>query len=94
MTVVSTLAFSPRPITLGTIYFATDSLKIYQYNSSAWSTIASASGSGGTVSTVSVATANGFAGTVATATTTPAITVFDRSPDDSLLSAHHPPHSQ
>ncbi|MFM6929484.1 MAG: beta strand repeat-containing protein, partial [Bdellovibrio sp.] len=59
----------------GTIYFATDALKIYQYNSSAWSTIASASGAGGTVSTVSVATANGFAGTVATATTTPAITV-------------------
>ncbi len=34
-----------------------------------------ATGSGGTVTTVSVATANGFAGTVATATTTPVITL-------------------
>ena len=35
----------------------------------------SATGSGGTVTTVSVASANGFAGTVANATTTPAITI-------------------
>jgi hypothetical protein len=35
----------------------------------------SATGSGGTVTSVSVTTANGFAGTVATATTTPAITL-------------------
>ncbi len=34
-----------------------------------------ATGSGGTVTTVSVVSANGFAGTVATATTTPAITI-------------------
>jgi len=35
----------------------------------------SATGSGGTVTSVSVVSANGFAGTVATATTTPAITL-------------------
>jgi hypothetical protein len=35
----------------------------------------SATGSGGSVTTVSVVSANGFAGTVATATTTPAITL-------------------
>jgi len=37
--------------------------------------ILSATGSGGTVTTVSVVSANGFAGTVATATSTPAITL-------------------
>ena len=44
------------------------------YNGSAAITI-NATGSGGTVTSVSVTSANGFAGTVATATTTPAITI-------------------
>ena len=44
------------------------------YNGSAAITI-NATGSGGTVTTLSVASANGFAGTVANATTTPAITL-------------------
>ncbi|MFM6928047.1 MAG: beta strand repeat-containing protein, partial [Bdellovibrio sp.] len=68
-------AGKPASPAAGTIYFATDALKIYQYNSGSWSTIATAGGAGGTVSTVSVATANGLAGSVATATTTPVITL-------------------
>ncbi|MFM6928156.1 MAG: beta strand repeat-containing protein, partial [Bdellovibrio sp.] len=68
-------AAKPGAPSAGTIYFATDALKIYQYNSGAWSMIASSAGAGGTVSTVSVATANGLAGSVATATTTPVITL-------------------
>ena len=44
------------------------------YNGSAAITI-NATGSGGTVTTVSVASANGFTGTVANASTTPAITI-------------------
>jgi len=44
------------------------------YNGSAAITI-NATGSSGTVTSVSVVSANGFAGTVATATTTPAITI-------------------
>ncbi|MGZ3772720.1 MAG: beta strand repeat-containing protein [Pseudobdellovibrionaceae bacterium] len=42
-------ASKPASPTAGTIYFATDTNKIYQYNSGAWATIASASGSGGTI---------------------------------------------
>lgn len=65
----------PASPSAGTIYFATDTLKIYQYNSGSWNTVASAAGAGGTVGNVSVATANGLAGSVATATTTPVITL-------------------
>lgn len=64
-------ASKPGSPSAGMIYFATDTLKIYQYNSSAWSTIASANGAGGTVSNVSGMTPI----TVSAGTTTPVISL-------------------
>ncbi len=65
-------ASKPASPSAGSIYFATDSKTIYQYNSGAWVSIASASGSGGTVTNVS-----GTAGqvSVATGATTPVISL-------------------
>lgn len=68
-------ASKPSSPAAGDIYVAQDTKIIYQYISSAWTAIASASGSGGTVTSTSVVSANGFAGSVATNTTTPAITL-------------------
>ncbi|MGZ3770757.1 MAG: tail fiber domain-containing protein [Bdellovibrio sp.] len=42
-------AGKPAAPNAGTIYFATDTNTIYQYNSGAWAAIASANGSGGTI---------------------------------------------
>ena len=42
-------ASKPAAPSAGAIYFATDTNKIYQYNSSTWSVIASANGAGGTI---------------------------------------------
>lgn len=59
----------------GEVGTETDTSKLKIGNgSTAWNSLAYASGSG-TVSSVSVVSANGLAGTVATATTTPAITL-------------------
>nr|BFD63524.1 hypothetical protein BdHM001_22050 [Bdellovibrio sp. HM001] len=59
----------------GDLFVATDSKKVYRYTGATWDMISSASGTGGTVTTMSVVSANGLAGSVATATTTPAITL-------------------
>ncbi|MGZ3769156.1 MAG: tail fiber domain-containing protein [Bdellovibrio sp.] len=61
-------ASKPASPSAGTIYFATDTFKIYQYNSGAWSMIASASGSGGTVTGITAGT--GLTGGTITATGT------------------------
>ncbi len=53
-------ASKPASPTAGTIYMATDTNKVYQYNSGAWSLMASAAGAGGTVT--SVATGTGLTG--------------------------------
>ncbi|MFM6929490.1 MAG: tail fiber domain-containing protein [Bdellovibrio sp.] len=64
-------AGKPASPSSGTIYFATDTLKIYQYNSSVWTLIASSAGAGGTVINVTgsapISVANG--------TTTPVISL-------------------
>ena len=49
-------ASKPASATAGSIYMATDTNKIYQYNSGAWSLMASASGSGGSVTSVGTGT--------------------------------------
>ncbi|MDG0817023.1 tail fiber domain-containing protein [Bdellovibrio svalbardensis] len=49
-------ASKPASPSAGAIYFATDSKVIYQYNSGAWVSIASANGSGGTITSVSAGT--------------------------------------
>src|SRR6185437_6701450 len=55
---IDTGADSSKPSTpsAGTIYMATDTNKIYQYNSGAWSIMASAAGSGGTVTGITAGT--------------------------------------
>ncbi len=65
-------ASKPVAPTAGTVYFATDTNRIYQYNSGAWSLMASAAGSGGTVTNVS--SANTDIG-VANGSTTPVLTL-------------------
>ncbi|MDG0815816.1 tail fiber domain-containing protein [Bdellovibrio svalbardensis] len=69
-------ASKPASPSAGTIYFATDSKTIYQYNSSAWVNIASSTGSGGTVTNVS--SANSDIG-VASGTSTPVLTLNSAS---------------
>ncbi len=49
-------ASKPAAPGAGTIYMATDTKKVYQYNSGAWSIMASAAGSGGTVTSVGTGT--------------------------------------
>ncbi|MDG0815495.1 tail fiber domain-containing protein [Bdellovibrio svalbardensis] len=49
-------ASKPASPTAGAIYFATDSKVIYQYNSGSWVSIASAAGSGGTITGVTAGT--------------------------------------
>lgn len=56
----------------GLIIFNTTTTNVEGYNGTTWQ---AATGSGGTVTSVSVVSANGFAGSVATATSTPAITI-------------------
>ncbi|WP_374028666.1 tail fiber domain-containing protein [Bdellovibrio bacteriovorus] len=56
-------ASKPASPTAGSIYFATDTNKIYQYNSGAWSVMASASGSGGTITGVTAGTGLSGGGT-------------------------------
>jgi hypothetical protein len=64
----------PGAPTAGTIYFATDTNKIWQYNSGAWVVIASAGGSGGTITAVNVSgaglTGGGSSGSVSLALST------------------------
>ncbi|WP_374033481.1 beta strand repeat-containing protein [Bdellovibrio bacteriovorus] len=68
-------ASKPGSPATGDLFVATDSKKVYRYTGATWDMISSASGTGGTVTTMSVVSANGLAGSVATATTTPAITL-------------------
>nr|WP_295899213.1 tail fiber domain-containing protein [uncultured Bdellovibrio sp.] len=49
-------ASKPASPAAGSLYFATDTNKIYQYNSGAWSVMASATGSGGTITGVTAGT--------------------------------------
>lgn len=68
-------ASKPGSPATGDLFVATDSKKVYRYTGAVWDMISSATGAGGTVTTMSVVSANGLAGSVATATTTPAITL-------------------
>ncbi|QDK37867.1 tail fiber domain-containing protein [Bdellovibrio sp. NC01] len=56
-------ASKPSSPSAGAIYFATDSKVIYQYNSGAWVSIASSSGSGGTITGVTAGTGLSGGGT-------------------------------
>ncbi len=49
-------ASKPATPGAGTIYMATDTKKVYQYNSGAWTMMASAAGSGGTVTSITAGT--------------------------------------
>jgi hypothetical protein len=64
---------SNKPVagTLGRIYIASDSLKIYRDNGTSWEVVSSASGSGGTVSSVS----GNLPISVASSTTTPVVSI-------------------
>lgn len=60
-------ASKPASPTAGAIYFSTDTNRIYQYNSGAWSLMASAAGSGGTITALtSDVTASGSGSVAAT----------------------------
>ncbi|QDK36735.1 tail fiber domain-containing protein [Bdellovibrio sp. NC01] len=61
-------ASKPASPSAGAIYFATDSKVIYQYNSGAWVVIASATGSGGTITGVTAGTGLSGGGTTGTVT--------------------------
>ncbi|WP_168196420.1 tail fiber domain-containing protein [Bdellovibrio sp. NC01] len=61
-------ASKPSSPSAGAIYFATDSKVIYQYNSGAWVSIASATGSGGTITGVTAGTGLSGGGTTGTVT--------------------------
>lgn len=65
----------PTSPTLGELFIATDAQKIYRYNGTAWDVIGSSTGSGGTVTSISITSANGLAGTIANANSTPALTL-------------------
>ncbi len=58
-------ASKPASPSAGTVYFATDTNKIWQYNSGAWATIASASGSGGTITALTSDVSASGSGSVA-----------------------------
>jgi hypothetical protein len=58
----------PGSPTAGDLFVATDTNKIYQYNSSAWAVIASAVGSGGTLTGVTAGTGFSGGGTAGTVT--------------------------
>ncbi|WP_168196474.1 tail fiber domain-containing protein [Bdellovibrio sp. NC01] len=64
-------ASKPSSPSAGAIYFATDSKNIYQYNSGAWVSIASSSGSGGTVTNVTASAPL----SVTNGSSTPALTI-------------------
>lgn len=68
-------ASKPGTPATGDLFVATDTKRVYRYTGAVWDMISSASGTGGTVTTMSVVSANGMAGSVATATTTPVITL-------------------
>ncbi|QDK37868.1 tail fiber domain-containing protein [Bdellovibrio sp. NC01] len=61
-------ASKPGTPSAGAIYFATDSKVIYQYNSGAWVSIASATGSGGTITGVTAGTGLSGGGTTGSVT--------------------------
>ncbi|WP_142695936.1 hypothetical protein [Bdellovibrio sp. NC01] len=61
-------ASKPASPTAGAIYFATDTKIIYQYNSGAWVAIASATGSGGTITGVTAGTGLSGGGTTGAVT--------------------------
>ncbi|QDK39002.1 tail fiber domain-containing protein [Bdellovibrio sp. NC01] len=61
-------ASKPASPSAGAIYFATDSKVIYQYNSGAWVSIASATGSGGTITGVTAGTGLSGGGTTGAVT--------------------------
>ncbi|MDG0815493.1 tail fiber domain-containing protein [Bdellovibrio svalbardensis] len=61
-------ASKPGSPSAGAIYFATDSKVIYQYNSGSWISIASSSGSGGTITGVTAGTGLSGGGTTGTVT--------------------------
>lgn len=65
----------PTSPTLGELFIATDAQKIYRYNGTAWDVIGSSTGSGGTVTSISITSANGLAGTITNANSTPALTL-------------------
>ncbi|QDK36608.1 tail fiber domain-containing protein [Bdellovibrio sp. NC01] len=58
-------ALKPGSPSAGAIYFATDTKIIYQYNSSAWVAIASATGSGGTITALTSDVSASGSGSVA-----------------------------
>ncbi|QDK39003.1 tail fiber domain-containing protein [Bdellovibrio sp. NC01] len=64
-------AAKPASPSAGAIYFATDSKVIYQYNSGSWVSIASSSGSGGTVTNVTASAPL----SVSNGSSTPALTI-------------------
>lgn len=68
-------ASKPGTPATGDLFVATDTKRVYRYTGAIWDMISSASGAGGTVTTMSVVSANGLAGSIANATTTPAITL-------------------
>ncbi|QDK37990.1 tail fiber domain-containing protein [Bdellovibrio sp. NC01] len=61
-------ASKPGTPSAGAIYFATDSKVIYQYNGGTWVSIASASGSGGTITGVTAGTGLSGGGTTGSVT--------------------------
>jgi hypothetical protein len=61
-------ASKPASPTAGDLFVATDTNKIYQYNSGAWAVIASAAGSGGTITGVTAGTGLSGGGTTGTVT--------------------------
>ena len=65
----------PATPNTGDLFVATDTQKVYRYGGASWDVIASASGSGGTVTSFSITSGNGFSGTVTNPNSTPSLTL-------------------